>query len=112
MENIGFKIYTYNQCVANKMVKGHQNTVIWRVDDIKSSHVSHKINDEFLEWLKKMYGEDGIGKVKATREKERDYLGMKLIYTQSGKLEVDMRDYIQETIKEFPDELNGKSNTP
>ena len=59
-----------------------------------------------------MYGEDGIGKVKATRGKEHNYLGMKHVYTTYGELKVNMRDYIQETVKEFPEEVSGRENTP
>ena len=58
-----------------------------------------------------MYGEDGIGEVKATRGKQQEYLGMKLIYTSEGELKIDMQDYIQETLKEFPEELNGNIST-
>ena len=59
-----------------------------------------------------MAGEDRIGKVKAIRGKEHDYLGMKLVYAIDGELKVDMIDYIQENIKEFPEELSGRANTP
>ena len=52
--------------MANRNVQGTQHTVVWHVDNIKSSHINPKVNDEFLEWLIKQYGEDGIGKVKAT----------------------------------------------
>ena len=37
---------------------------------------------------------------------------MKLVYTTDGELKDDMRDYIQETVKEFPEEVNGRANTP
>ena len=55
---------------------------------IRSSHVDHKVNDEFLVWLEIIYVEDRIGKVKATRGKEHDYLEIKLVYTTDGKLKV------------------------
>ena len=44
----------------------------------KSSHINPRVNDEFLEWLIKQYGEDGIGKVKATQGTKHNYLGMNL----------------------------------
>ena len=52
------------------------------------------------------------GKVKATRGKEHGYLEMKLVYTTDRELKVNMRDGIQETVKNFPEELSGKANTP
>ena len=37
--------------MANRNVQGTQHTVVWYVDNIKSSHINPKVNDEFLEWL-------------------------------------------------------------
>ena len=34
----GFKINVYDNCVANKVIGGHQCTICWYVDDIKFSH--------------------------------------------------------------------------
>ena len=52
LESIGFKVNPYDPCVANRIVNGKQHTVTWHIDDLKSSHVDPKVNDEFLEWLK------------------------------------------------------------
>ena len=66
IESIGFTVNPNDACVANRNIQGTQHTVVWHVDDIKSSHIDPRVNDEFLEWQIKQYGEDGIGKVKAT----------------------------------------------
>jgi hypothetical protein len=50
LEEIGFEINPYNPCVANRIVKGKQHTITWHVDDLKSSHVDPKVNNEFLAW--------------------------------------------------------------
>jgi hypothetical protein len=47
VEEIGFKVNPYNMCVANRMKDGKQQTVTWQVDDLKSSHVNPKVNNEF-----------------------------------------------------------------
>ena len=60
----GFKLNPYDHCVANKMVNGKQLTICWHVDDLKSSHVNPKVNDEFLQWIKDMFRQ--LGKVKMT----------------------------------------------
>jgi hypothetical protein len=57
--------------------------VLWHVDNIKSSHIDPKVNDEFLLWLEKMYGNKNAP-VKATRGKIHDYLAMKLDFTKKG----------------------------
>jgi hypothetical protein len=47
VEAIGFEVNPYDICVANRTVYGKQQTLTWRVDDLKSSHVNPKVNDEF-----------------------------------------------------------------
>ena len=112
IEGIGFKINPYDACVANRIVNGHQQTVVWHVDDLKSSHIDPKVNDEFEKWLEKTYGNDNIGHVTTTRGKVHSYLGMKLDYSSPGVLKVDMKDYIDEMIREFPETLSRNPKTP
>ena len=44
-ESIGSKINPYEICVANRKIKGHEQTVTWHVDDVKVSHVSKEANE-------------------------------------------------------------------
>jgi Reverse transcriptase (RNA-dependent DNA polymerase) len=111
LESIGFKINPYDPCVANRVINNKQHTVTWHVDDLKSSHVDPKVNDEFLKWLNAKYGDPKVAPVKATRGQIHDYLAMKLDFTKRGKLIVDMSDYVKSMVKEFPEEL-CKSNYP
>jgi hypothetical protein len=110
LQGYGFEINPYDPCVANKMVNGKQLTVSWHVDDLKSSHVKTKINDEFLQWIKDTYG--SIGEVKITRGKVHEYLGMKLDYSIPGQVSVDMSDYVKSMLENFPqEELEGPTVT-
>ena len=111
LESIGFKINPYDPCVANRIINDKQHTVTWHVDDLKSSHVDPKFNNEFFKWLEKTYGDPEIAPVKATRGKVHDYLAMKLDYTEDGKLKVDMADYVVNMINDFPEKLS-LSNYP
>ena len=81
LEGIGFKNNPNNPCDANRMIGGKQHTVTWHIDDLKSSHEDSKVNDDFLTWLDKMYGDAKVAPVKATRGKIHEYLGMKLDFT-------------------------------
>ena len=45
LESIGFNINPYDICVANKNIKGHQQTVTRHVDDVKVSHVFKEANE-------------------------------------------------------------------
>ena len=106
---IGFKINPYDPCVANRIVNGKQHTITWHVDDLKSSHVDPKVNDKFLKWLNKVYG--SVGEVKGVRGHKHDYLAMDLNFSEKGVLQVDMRTYVKNMIKDFSGKV-GKSSVP
>ena len=103
LEKEGFVFNPYDPCVANKMVKGKQHTVLFHVDDLKSSHEYKSVNDEFAVWLQKMYGQHKD--VEIHRGKKFAYLGMTLDYTVPGKFRVDMVDYVAAMLDEFPMEF-------
>ena len=112
IEGIGFTVNPYDPCVANRMVGTKQHTVTWHVDDLKSSHVDPKVNDEFYEWLEATYGSDELGHVTTTRGLYHDYLAMRLDYSTPGVLKVDMRDYVSMMLDEFPYKLQGNVQVP
>lgn len=96
IESIGFKVNLYNPCVANRIVNSKQHIVTWHVlDDLMSSHVDPKVNDESLNWLKSKYASDEIGEVKAVRGHRQDYSAMVLDYLRPGVLKVDITNYVQ-----------------
>ena len=107
---IGFHINPYDPCVANRMVNGKQHTITWHVDDLKSSHIDPRVNDQFIQWLNDTYG--AISEVKAVRGKIHDYLGMTLDYSTPGQVSVDMSDYVAKMVYEYSQEdLTGSSAT-
>jgi hypothetical protein len=112
IESVGFEVNPYDICVANREVNGKQQTVTWHVDDLKSSHVDAKVNDEFHKWCEKIYGSDKTGHVKVVRGKRHDYLAMILDYSQSGALKLDMCYYIDGMITDFPYEVKPITTTP
>jgi hypothetical protein len=90
----GFKFNPYNPCIANMMVNGKQHTVQFHVgDDLLSSYVDPKVNDEFFEWwLNKKYR--SLKPVTRTNGKIHIYLGMTLNFSKKGKLKIRMDNYI------------------
>ena len=58
-----------------------------------------KVNDEFLLWLNKKYGEHG--EVTTTRGDTHDYLGM-IFKFNNWEVKISMIDYIKDMLKEFP----------
>jgi len=112
LETSGFKVNDYDPCVANKMVRGTQMTVVWHVDDMKISHKLEGAVTSFLNWIEDRYGT--IGKVKITRGKVHKYLGMTLDYSQPGKVIINMKDYVKkDMLNEFPShELKETASSP
>ena len=107
-----FIINPYDPCVANKQVNGHQLTVVWHVDDLKISHVDKNEVTKFINWLKSMYQDDKVGKVKVSRGKEHKYLGIILDYSTPGCIKVDMQKYVLDMIATFPIAINKSAATP
>jgi hypothetical protein len=112
IESIGFEVNPYDICVANRTVKGEQQTVTWHVDDVKSSHVDSKVNDDFHIWCEKMYGSDKVGHVKVVRGKVHDYLAMILDFSIPGAMKLDMRYYIKQMIKDFGYDIKSIKTNP
>ena len=111
MKTKGFVVNPYEPCVANKIIGDKQMTISWHVDDVKVSHVDAKEVDEYVKWLKTMY-EDEIGKVKVSRGKIHDYLGMTLDYTVPGKVKINMVEYVKRMINDFPEGDLVEMKTP
>ena len=74
---------------------------------MKVSHKSTQVNKEFCEWYEKTYGSRANGHVKIVTGKIYDYLAMKLDYSQEGKVIINMMDYMNNMIEEFPYELES-----
>ena len=63
----GYTANQYNPCVWNKTIKGKQCTICFHVDDCKISHVSDKVIDGTVKWLRCDYKSiftDGSGEMK------------------------------------------------
>jgi hypothetical protein len=112
IESIGFEVNPYDICVANRKVNGKQQIVTWHVDDLKSSHVDSRVNDNFAQWCETTYGSDDLGHVKVVRGKTHDYLGMILHFTDNGAMKVDMVYYIKGMIEDFPYPIGPAKVTP
>ena len=99
-----FKLNPYDPCVANKHVDGKQLTVCFHVDDCKISHISTKVVDETIDWLRSEYEnvfEDGSGLMKVHRGKIHKYLGMTLDFSHVNQCRITMIDYVDEIIAAY-----------
>jgi len=110
LQKDGFRFNPYDPCVANKKVNGKRHTIRFHVDDLMCSHVDPKVNDRFEKWLNAMYG--GYGKVKATRGKVHDYLGMTFDFSEKGKVKIDMIDYMEAMVDDFSIKFKPNETAP
>ena len=100
MEGVGFIFNPYDPCVANRKIKNNIQTIIFHVADVKSSHIDKTVNTEFEKWLNKEFGEHGS--VTTRRGKLHDYLGMLIDYTNIGEVNIHMKKYVSDMLKDFP----------
>ena len=106
----GFTVNPYDWCVANKMVRGSQLTITWHVDDLKISHVNTGVLEDLIKQLNRTFGQDGP--LTIHRGKKHDYLGMWLDFSLDGKVQIQMFDYIDNMLKDLPDDMCGTVNSP
>ena len=110
LENIDFKFNPYDACVANRSVKGGQQTVRFHVDDLMSSHKDVKVNDDFAKWLDGMYGKHGP--VKVVRGKVHEYLGMRFDFLVKEQVAVDMIEYMGSIVDECSVKITTRVPSP
>ena len=104
----GFELNPYDLCVVNNMVNSEELTICWHVDDLQSSHINPKVNDELVQRIKDMFRQ--LDEVKTTQGPLHDYLGITLDYSVPGRDSIDMSHYVKKMVKESPQEnLKGAS---
>ena len=108
LEAYGFEICPYDPCVMTKEVAGSQMTVVFHVDDLKVSHASEFEITRLANYLK-----DEYGKVKVSRGRKHDFLGMDLDFNAvPDAMQVSMIPYLNGMLRKFPEELKGSASTP
>ena len=109
--SIGFELNSYDPCVANKMIDGHQLAICWHVDDLFIGHKNPQTVSNILQWLQACY-ETPDKPLKATRGAHHDYLGMNVNFSTPGEVLFDMIPYLQKVLNEFLEKITGVSSTP
>ena len=69
------------------------------MDDLKSSHIDQKVNNEFDACLQKHYGTHGAVTIHCG--KVHQYLGMELDYLHRGEVKIGMVKYVQGMLDKF-----------
>ena len=106
----GFVPNKYDDCVVNKMINGHQMTVVWHVDDLKVSHVDAGEVEKFVQQMEETFGKDTP--LTVSHGQVHDYLGMTFDFRNKGKLCINVEHYINMMLQDAPKEPEGISSTP
>ncbi len=108
LKSMGFIINPYDPCIANKIVDRHQLTLRWHVDNLMTSHVDMLAINDFLQELKVIYGDS----LTESTGKQHNYFGMIFDFSSKNDVQINMNLHISKIIKEFPEEIIGKTSTP
>ncbi|KAG7363646.1 reverse transcriptase RNA-dependent DNA polymerase [Nitzschia inconspicua] len=108
---LGFEINPYDECVANKIIKGKQCTIAWYVDDLKLSHEDPTVVEDIFTKLQAEFGKEAP--LTVTRGKVHNYLGMRIDYSIDGKVQFTMPSLVKEIVAQLPSSLSsGPCATP
>ena len=110
LEEMGYQRNEYDWCFINKIIDNKQCTILWHVDDLKTSHVDPAIVPSVLDDIDVEYGK--IAKITITRGKVHKYLGMTIDYSSPGKVIFSMIEYIGKMLDNIPEDMKGESATP
>ena len=102
-----FVLNPYDHCVANKEINGSMCTVVFYIDDKKISHKDPQIVRSVIESLKCHFGE-----LTVTEGKKFDFLRMNITIRDDKKIEIEMKDQINEAINWIGEEVNHMPKTP
>lgn len=105
LKSFGFKLNLYDLCVTNKLINNHQCTIMWHVDDSKISHVTEYVVRDIVKKIEEKFGD-----IKANYGTKQDFLGIKINYRDDGRVEMDIRSYLQKTKDLFNEDLSGAAS--
>jgi len=100
LQEQGFELNPYDKCIANKIINGSQCTISWYVDDNLITHKDQSVLDDIVKII-----EDRFPGLTVTKGDEHTFIGMKMKFYKSGKLGIILKEYLEECIDEFGDDL-------
>ena len=106
---MGYQRNDYDWCVMNKIIDNKQCTILWHVNDLKTSHVNPTVISSVLADINAEYGK--IAKMTGTWGKVHKYLRMTIDYSSPGKVVLSMINYIEKLLDNIPEGMKGGSST-
>ena len=110
LKEAGFVTNPYDECVMNKTIDGKQCTVLWHVHDLKISHVKATVVTAILAMLSERFAMET--ELTITRGKKHTYVGIDIDFSTDGRVDLSMKDYLQECVDDFPEDTSSPVATP
>jgi len=109
LQEWGFEVNPHDWCVVNKTINGKQCTLLWHVDDLKTSHMDPEVVN-VLEQINSVFGQDTP--ITVRRGKVHEHLGMTLDCRTEGKVKIFMKECMSEMLEAIPKDMGGDASTP
>ena len=107
LKDMGFVLNPYGICVATKTINGKQCIVACYVNNNKISHVEQEFVDDIVVKVGKRF--PGLTISMGT---EHTFLGIMIKYLDDGPVSLNMREYIQEVVHDFSEDVLKMVSTP
>ena len=107
LKEMGFVLNPYDMCVANKTINGKQCTVAWYVEENKTSHVEQEVVDDIVAKIGKH-----LPGLTISTGTEHTFRGIRIKYLDYGTISLNIRDYIQEVVDDFGEDVSQTVSTP
>ena len=104
-EEMGYQRNKYKWCVINKIIDNKQCTILYHVDDLKTSHVDPAVVSIVLADIYVEYGT--ITKITIMRGKVNKYLRMTIDYSSPDKVISLMINYIGKILDDISEDIKG-----
>ena len=102
MKSPRFAVNQYYICIEKSNTNCKQCTISWYVDNTKVSHIDEEVNTIVIETIYEHFGE-----LTVPRRNNHKFLGMAIEFLARGKVSLFMKDYIEESIDLFGEELSA-----
>ena len=109
LTDLGFEENPCDSCVVNKTINLKQCTVCWYVNNVKVSHVEESVVEDAMSKMQEEYGQEAP--LTVSQGKVLEYLGMKIDFSDAGKVVFLMREYVKNLLEECPAELLKAGST-
>ena len=107
LKKMDFELNPFDPCIANKVIDGHQCTIVWYVDNTKISHKDPQVVTNIIKAI-----EVDHDQMTLKRGKSHTFVGMNFELKDDGSLHIWTKEYIREALADLRESVENMSPTP